>query len=358
MATLTTTNPNRTEVSVAELSGLRFDWLMAGMGLWLLGGLYLDGWAHTHNQAESFFTPWHGVLYTGFLVQAAVLAGVWVRNLRRGQAWREALPAGYGLSLVGAGIFTVGGVLDMIWHLVFGIEVSVEALLSPTHLMLAFGGILLVTGPLRAALARREAKSAWGDSLPMLISVIILFSFFTFFTDYASPFGGTYITNPDGPLASYSFQIQALGITQFLFQSALLAGIVLVLLRNNKLRLGHVTLLLTIDTALMVIMHERYMAVSPWYLFGVGVAGGLLGDVLFALLKPSLSNIRGLRLFAFGLPAGLYFFYIVTALVTVGLWWSIHLWTGAIVLSGAAGWLVSYLVIPSAVETVRVTPTE
>lgn len=340
------------------LSGVRFDWLMAVLGAWLLGGLYLDGWAHTHNQAESFFTPWHGVLYTGFLVQAAVVAGVWARNIRQGQAWWQALPKGYGLSLIGAGIFTVGGVLDMVWHIVFGIEISVEALLSPTHLMLALGGALLVTGPLRAGLGRRGGVERWVDSLPMLISITILFSFFTFFTDYASPFGGTYIASSDGPLASNAFQIQALGITQFLFQSALLAGMALLLVRNNKLRVGHLTLMLTVNTGLMTIMHDRFMAVPPLYLFGVGVLGGVVGDGLLWLLKPSIANIGGLRAFAFGLPAGLYLLYIGVALITVGVWWSIHMWTGAIVLSGAVGWLVSYLVIPSAGESVRVMPEE
>jgi hypothetical protein len=39
----------------------------------------------------------------------------------------------------------------MAWHLVFGIETDVAALLSPTHLLLATGAALIVAGPLRAA---------------------------------------------------------------------------------------------------------------------------------------------------------------------------------------------------------------
>jgi hypothetical protein len=29
-----------------------------------------------------------------------------------------------------------------------------------------------------------------------------------------------------------------------------------------------------------------------------------------------------------------------------GWWWSVHLWTGAIVLAGLVGWLLSYLILP------------
>jgi hypothetical protein len=61
-----------------------FDWVMAGLGSWLIGGLYLDGWAHIHVPAlETFFTPWHAVLYSGYLAGAATLAGA---GARRGRA--------------------------------------------------------------------------------------------------------------------------------------------------------------------------------------------------------------------------------------------------------------------------------
>src|ERR671937_2288407 len=80
---------------------------------------------------ETFFTPWHAVLYSGYGAIAAVLAVTLVRNHARGHAWRQALPPGYAVSFVGVVLFAVGGVLDMVWHLLFGIERSVEALLSP-----------------------------------------------------------------------------------------------------------------------------------------------------------------------------------------------------------------------------------
>lgn len=64
------------------------------------------------------------------------------------------LPHGYGLSLIGAGLFLAAGLADLVWHELFGIENDVDALLSPTHLALATSGIMMVFGPVRSAWAK------------------------------------------------------------------------------------------------------------------------------------------------------------------------------------------------------------
>jgi hypothetical protein len=171
--------------------GLRFDWLIAALSAWWLGGLFLDGWAHTHIPAlETFFTPWHAVLYSGFAACALALLVRQARNMRRGYPWNKALPAGYGLSLVGAAIFLVAGALDLFWHTLFGIERGVEALLSPTHLLLATGGVLLVSGPLRAAWRRipTGARLTWRAGAPALLALLYCYAALEFFTQYAHPF--------------------------------------------------------------------------------------------------------------------------------------------------------------------------
>src|SRR3546814_7680376 len=101
-------------------------------GIWMVVGLFLDGWAHDNNKPESFFTPWHGVLYSGFA--AATLAAVLVaaRSRTSDRPWRETLPAGHGLTLAALAVFAVGAGGDLVWHEAFGVEVGVEALLSPT----------------------------------------------------------------------------------------------------------------------------------------------------------------------------------------------------------------------------------
>src|SRR5579859_3029683 len=122
-------------VRARPVGGLPFDLTMVALSSWFVGGIFLDGWAHNHiAQLETFFTIWHAVLYSGYMATAAFLLGSWLRHRVPGASWEQGLPAGYEASLVGAVIFAFGGVADMAWHLLFGIEASISALLSPTHL--------------------------------------------------------------------------------------------------------------------------------------------------------------------------------------------------------------------------------
>lgn len=37
------------------------------LATWLIGGVFVDGWAHNNlAKLETFFTPWHALLYSGF----------------------------------------------------------------------------------------------------------------------------------------------------------------------------------------------------------------------------------------------------------------------------------------------------
>ena len=62
------------------------------------------------------------------------------------------------LATIGGILFVCGGVGDFIWHSLFGMEVNTEALLSPTHLMLATGGLLLTSTPARVAWRSRTRE--------------------------------------------------------------------------------------------------------------------------------------------------------------------------------------------------------
>ena len=53
--------------------------------------------------------------------------------------------------MAGALLFGVGGILDLIWHVQFGIERELKILFSPTHLLLMTAMLLLCFGPVRAA---------------------------------------------------------------------------------------------------------------------------------------------------------------------------------------------------------------
>src|SRR5579883_1860733 len=65
-------------------SSLRFDWLMVTVSVWWLGGLFIDGWAHSNiPQLETFFTPWHAVFYSGYLAVGLTLVVKIFQNLRQ-----------------------------------------------------------------------------------------------------------------------------------------------------------------------------------------------------------------------------------------------------------------------------------
>ena len=70
-------------LTVAAPAG--FDWAMTGLGAALVVGAVIDGWAHNHDPGlETFFTPWHALLYSALLVNGVVLGLRWLAGLRRG----------------------------------------------------------------------------------------------------------------------------------------------------------------------------------------------------------------------------------------------------------------------------------
>jgi hypothetical protein len=327
---------------------LKYDWLMAVLIFWLIGGVHIDGWAHQHVPGlETFFTPWHAIFYSGFVAIGSFLAATLVGNRLRGYAWTKALPLGYGLSLVGVLIFAFGGVADMVWHTVFGIEVSVEALLSPSHLLLATGGVLIASGPLRAAWWRGGRAANLSRLLPMLISATMLLSIFTFFTVYGSLFATSW---PSANRQVYTRQLQefnvSIGLIGLLFQSALLMGLTLLLLRRWQLPFGSLTLLYTANIALLTFMRDRQLSTPIFAFILVGLATGLAADLFITRFRPSASRPLAFRVFAALTPALLYGLYFLVLALTGAIWWTTAVWTGAIFLAGVAGLLMSYVALP------------
>lgn len=324
-----------------------FDWVFIILCSWLLGGIFLDGWAHDHLPAtlETFFTPWHGILYSGFLAIAAFLLGTLIRNRAKGYAWHRTVPAGYELSLLGVLIFLAGGFGDMIWHILFGIEANFEALYSPTHLLLALGGVLIGTGPLRVAYRHStpEAANGWVQ-LPMLLSLTFTLSVFTFFSQDLHPMINAWIAGGPRPSSQDAiFYRSALGVASILLQSGLLMGIILLALRRWTLPTGSLTLLITLNALLL---GTQQPGQYPLEVIPAAVLAGLIADVLLHTLKPTANRPTAIRVFSFTAPAVFYLIYFLTLMISDGIWWSVHLWAGAIMLAGVVGWLLSYAFVP------------
>lgn len=330
------------------VGGRRFDLLSSLLSMWIVVGLYLDGSAHHHipELIESFFTPWHAVLYSGFAASAGLLLVTQWRNVSKGYRWVEALPKGYLPSLAGSVIFIFAGGGDFLWHSAFGFEVGLEALVSPTHLALAAGGILMISGPLRATLHRTSGKplTGWGELLPVLLSLLGILSVLAFFLgEYSLNTYPNLIVYHPGTDNTFLYDIRVLA--SVLIPSALLMGIVLFALRHWTLPLGSLTFLIVGNSLLLTWFHLKEVYPFPQTLLAVALSG-MITDVLYKVLRPSSDSIRALRLFAFSVPATLFALFFVMFIRTTGIWWSIHLWTGAVFLAGVVGLLLSYLTHP------------
>lgn len=332
--------------------GRRFDLIVAVLSLWILAGLYLDGSAHHHipDLIETFFTPWHAVLYSGFAVNAGLLLITQWRNVSKGYRWTHSLPRGYLLSLLGSVIFLFSGGADFLWHTAFGFEVGLEALVSPSHLALAVGGILMISGPLRATIHRgsQEVVKGWHELLPAVLSLLGILSVLTFFNgDFALiSYPNFMAIRPPGN-DTFFYDIHALA--SVLIPSALLMGVILFALRHWTLPPGSLTVLIVGNSLLMFWFHLKEVYPYPQILVVV-VLAGLAADVLYRLLKPSAVRLQALWLFAFAVPAILFALFFVILITTAGIWWSVHLWTGAVFLAGVVGLLLSFLT-PSSSDT-------
>ena len=308
----------------------REDLLTVLFSAWLIGGIFVDGWAHNNDKPESFFTPWHGLFYSGFLATA-----VWMlsRYQRHGR-----IPVGYGWGFVGLALFGAGGVADMAWHLAFGVEVDLEALLSPTHLVLFVSGILIVSSPLRAAWSDAGQRSL---PLPALLSTTIATATVAFFYMHFSPFltdamraepyafartldrGGGWLTD----------ELQLEGFAAILFTTVILIAPTLLLLRRWRLPKGSLTLMFGV----IVAMDSALLGFEMKETIVAGVVAGFAADLLAQALQPKSSPATVLRVVGLAVPMVLWLTYFAVLATFYSVGWSVELWSGIAVMSGLAG---------------------
>src|SRR6266545_126929 len=205
----------------------RTDLVTILLGMWVVLGLVAGGNTHLNTpHRETFFTPSHAVLYSGYLSAAGWMGWQVLQQRRRGHQGLAAVPVGYGLGLVGAVLFGLGGLADLAWHALFGIETDIDALLSPSHLVLFFGAALILTTPWRAAASAAEEAPGFRAFLPVLVSATATVMFVAFFVLYLSPF-----------TAAASTMARAAGLVthqqQVLFWSRGIAGLLADLLINR-----------------------------------------------------------------------------------------------------------------------------
>ncbi len=342
----------------------RTDLVTALLGIWFGVGLMIDAWAHSNlAQLETFFTPWHAVFYSGFVVVSGwIIWQVW-RNARGGRQGLAAVPTGYLAGLAAIPAFAAFGFADMVWHTVLGIETTIDILFSPSHLGLIVTMMLMITTPLRSAWNAPDvgARPSLGRLLPALIGLAFATTLVSLFLSY----GDALQYRPQAVVQAFSMaQDRGAGprpvgpgadrvAVAMVVTNVVMLSPVLLLVRRWLLPFGSVTVMYTI-MALMPGAQTAFRNVPILLSF---VAAGFVSDLLIRRLRPS-----GERRAAYWTFAGLSAFvtwslYIGVASATGGGLPSVpELWTGAPVVAGLIGLALGALFLPDAVTARPVPP--
>lgn len=297
--------------------------------LFMTVGTYLDGWAHTHvtSTEESFFTPWHGVLYSGWIGSAA-----WIYLHRN-------LP-GYRVGLIGAIAFGAGGLFDLVWHTAFGIEVDMEALLSPPHLWLVASHLLIISTPLVALWkSDMQRRTGWREFTPVALSLVAGVGLISFITPYGSPFNDHVpsVLFSEGTFAAETrFRLaQEDGVMTFWVATLIYLMPLFAILKRWRPPFGTATLTIGLS-ALGVMIVDPLLLKAP-ILALPGIATGFLADVLIAELDPAPGRPRALLAFGALTPVPLVAFSLLAVDLEWGLGWSMHFIAGSVMVASLVG---------------------
>jgi len=312
------------------------------LATWLVLGIFLDGWAHnTGTLVESFFTPWHAALYSGFAASASWIGfSLWRRRVAGGSL-RDAVPPGYLPAVAGVVIFLGSGAGDVTWHLLFGIERSVAALLSPTHLGLFAGGLLIITAPLRAAWTDPERNEdarfvglfpAIGSAtLAGCLSIFILQEFAQLRDNVFVTVNTALDISVIRPISDFTFNLNVeAGTAAFIVGSVTLFVPTLLLARRFRITASMVATVM----GFQIVLLQALQGFSDPGLVALGVVGTAIVCVAVAMIKPAPSRRPALLAFA-GIAPPLFWsvFLLGVGLHDHGLGWKPELWGGGLVWS-------------------------
>ena len=221
--------------------------------LWFFIGAWIDSSAHTYllDDIETFFTPWHAVLYSGYAF--SVLVAIYVKNKIKDYK--------FDVGVLGAVVFGIGGASDAVWHTLLGIETGVEPLVSPSHLMLFLGAFLMLDYVFTARPSTDKLDTA------SVVAVSTIYGLIMFITQFLHPYlqYGVFFSYDDAFAAGT------------LFFQAMLAGIVFVYAIRFKMTSSQMFLLYFLsfvyvsvhsslgDTGLMLLI----IGIGSAYSFGV-----------------------------------------------------------------------------------------
>jgi hypothetical protein len=358
------------------------DLITAALTWWPIVAMFFDGRGHNNKTGqESFWSVPHLFLYTGMTV-----IGVWIGllvtryQIAGGVDPRKTLipdlkliPVGYGVAILGLITLGIGGPTDFIWHSAYGFEVGVDAIYSPPHLLLFFGGLLVSSTGIRSMWAKQDVVLDFKTFLPILFSTTLftgvagfitmyLSAFMTnvtptsdFVRDYQDNFKDNFtdqslslnagLTKYGDDAWSYYYYAASHGIASENVTTLVVLGPILLLLRRWRLPVGAVTLIFVGYGLLVNIMTEYrdIILIIPLILTGIVV------DVLQSRARAGERlTLGGIRSVGPAAAATLWISYYAVLALHKGIGWEPTMWVGAIMVGVMTGFGVAFLVAPPA----------
>jgi hypothetical protein len=349
------TTPAPDVVTTVPPATLTEDLVTAICGTAMVLGVLSDSWAHTNilNTLDGFFTPWHALLYSGF-----VATGAWTFYLayrRRHLApewWRDGWPAGYRLGAAGTVLFLLSGGGDMVWHQMLGVESNLSAALSPSHLGLATGATLLLSSPLRSWWA--QGAEGGRRAVTGVAGLTLATTTVSIFVGYALAFYPAQALQPyhQHALTPAEAQTAGLGAASYVLSTALIL-VPLLFVHRRRPTPGVVTALVAAVSMFSLISRELPTAQTA------GALGAIVGAVLADVLLLRLDKTRGpdapLRLPIAGalVPALVWSGHLIGLQLGGGVRWPVELWAGVVVITAALGAVIGGLAARPADRSVR-----
>ena len=314
---------------------LTFDWLFSGLAIVLVASGYFDAWINRNLPVKAWE---HGPTQATWLLILLCLAIIGTIRWFRTRRPEEVIPKGYLISVVGCVVSAVGMLSSIWWGVLFGGEATgVPTIFRPPNLLQIAGGGMIVMGPLRAAVSRRELRAG----APALISATLLLATITFFSQFDHPYVNPWAYDLHQlPLKTFGFVGQELGALSLMMQAAITTGTILFILRQIRLPPGSITFMLTV-TAVFV-CSER----SLFQFVVVAAVVGVASDVLLIWAERQPSRLVRLRVFATAMGVLLPAVYLLDVWFYEGTYWPADVAYGTILACGIIGWLMSVLTFP------------
>lgn len=368
---------------VRPLTTWREDLITMAVTIWPITALYFDAVGHNNRTGqESFFSLAHLFVYSGATVTGLWLTWVVVKHqlaagvdVRRLMIDFKAIPVGYGVALIGLGVLTIAGPWDLIWHEIYGFEVGVDAVYSPSHLALFFGALLVTSTGIRSMWAKADIAPDLRTFAPVVISATLFLAMCSFVTMYLSVFMTNVAPTSDfvadmerfrdvssdqsislnagltgygddlWPLSYYSIghAMAAMVIT-----GIVLIGPTLLMLRRWRVPFGAFTIVFTWFGLLVSIMTEYRDAVLIIPLVLTGLAADLLQQRLRMTQADGRISLGGIRVVGTALAAVLWLSYYAVLALDEGIGWEPTTWVGALLVGIMTGFGVAFLIAPPA----------